>query len=369
MMNRTPLYETHRAAGAKLVDFAGWDMPIQYGSVVEEYQTVRANAGLFDVSHMGRLYLSGSGSGPFLQRLTTNDVAKLAVGQAHYSMMCREDGGILDDVFVYRSGETDFLLCVNASNREKIVEWTTQHHRATDQCAIEDRTSTVAQIAVQGPSSRTVLARLSTKDLGALKLHCSHEDRIAGIPCFVARTGYTGELGFELNMPSERATELWHSLLEAGEDQGMKPAGLGARDLLRLEMGYLLYGNDINEQTSPLEAGAEWTVSFQKGPFLGRDALLAQRNSGVKRRFVAFELTEKGVPRHGFPILDLSSSLTIGEVTSGNLSPLLQKGIGLGYVPVSHSTLGTGIAIDIRGKVLPASVVKAPFYKRTMPQG
>lgn len=363
-MNRTPLYETHRAAGAKLVDFAGWDMPIQYASVVEEYQTVRNKAGLFDVSHMGRLYLSGRDSGPFLQRLTTNDVAKLAVGQAHYSMMCREDGGILDDVFVYRTGETDFLLCVNASNREKIVQWTQQHHRPTDQCTIEDRSLAVAQIALQGPASRTVLACLCTKDIGALKLHCSYEDRIAGIPCFVARTGYTGELGFELNTPSERAADLWHSLMEAGKDHGVTPAGLGARDLLRLEMGYLLYGNDINEQTSPLEAGAEWTVSFQKGSFLGRDALLAQKNFGTRQRFIAFELTEKGVPRHGFPILDPSLSHTIGAVTSGNLSPLLQKGIGLGYVPASHATPGTGVAIDIRGKVLSANVVKAPFYKR-----
>jgi len=366
-MNRTPLYETHRAAGAKLVDFAGWDMPIQYGSVIEEYQTVRARAGLFDVSHMGRLYFSGSGSGPFLQRLTTNDVAKLAVGGAHYSMMCREDGGILDDVFVYRTGETDFLLCVNASNRKKIIEWINRQHRDTDQCAVEDRSSAVAQIAVQGPSSRTVLARLCTKDLEALKLHRSHEDRVAGIPCFVARTGYTGELGFELNVPSDRAVELWRSVMDAGKDQGIKPAGLGARDLLRLEMGYLLYGNDINEQTSPIEAGAEWTVSFEKGPFLGRDALLAQKNADVRRGFIAFELAEKGVPRHGFPILDPASSQTIGEVSSGNLSPLLQKGIGLGYVPVSYVPVGTPVAIDIRGKIVPASIVKAPFYKRPKP--
>lgn len=368
-MNRTPLYETHRAAGAKLVDFAGWDMPIQYGSVIEEYQTVRAKVGLFDVSHMGRLFFSGIGSGPFLQRLATNDVTKLAVGRAHYSMMCREDGGILDDVFVYRTGETDFLLCVNASNREKIVEWINRQHRATDQCTVEDRSSAVAQIALQGPSSRTVLAGLCTKDLGALKLHGSHEDLVAGIPCFVARTGYTGELGFELNMPSDRAADLWRSLMEAGKDRGIKPAGLGARDLLRLEMGYLLYGNDINEQTSPLEAGAEWTVSFEKGPFLGRDALLAQKDAGLQRRFIAFELAEKGVPRHGFPILDPASSRIIGEVTSGNLSPLLQKGIGLGYVAASHSTFGTSIAVDIRGKVLPASIVKVPFYKRPKPLG
>lgn len=362
-MLRTPLIEQHRIAGAKLVDFAGWEMPIQYSGVIDEYQTVRTKAGLFDVSHMGRVLLSGAGSGPFLQRVTTNDVSKLAVGQAQYSMVCNDRGGIKDDIFVYRTGDKTFLLCVNASNREKILDWIRRQHRVEDDCAIEDRSAVTAQIAIQGPGSRDILVTLSPNDIGMLKLHHACEGALADIPCFIARTGYTGELGYELNVSSEKASELWKRLLEAGRTQGIKPAGLGARDLLRLEMGYLLYGNDVDEDTTPLEAGAEWTVSFQKGDFVGSKALLAQRQAGVQRRLVAFELMEKGVPRHGFKILD-SSSRVIGEVTSGNLSPRLQKGIGLGYVSSSHAASGSSIAIDIRGKVLPATVVKPPFYRK-----
>jgi len=363
-MNRTPLYDAHCAAGAKLVDFAGWEMPIQYGGVIDEYHTVRTKAGLFDVSHMGRLFVSGTGSRPFVQRVTTNDISKLAVGQAQYSMVCNDRGGIKDDIFVYRTGEMEFLLCVNASNREKILEWLRRHHRAEDRCQIEDRSGTVAQIALQGPASRDILARVAANEIMMIKLHHACEGKVADIPCFIARTGYTGEPGYELNVPAQQAAELWKRLLDAGQHQGIKPAGLGARDLLRLEMGYLLYGNDIDENTTPVEAGAEWTVSFQKGEFVGRAALLAQKQAGVQRRFSAFELQEKGVPRQGFTILDPSSSQAVGEVTSGNLSPRLQKGIGLGYVPPSYATPGTSIAIDIRGKVLPAVVVKPPFYKR-----
>jgi len=364
-MRQTPLIEQHRAHGAKLVDFAGWDMPIQYAGVIGEYETVRTKAGLFDVSHMGRITISGSGSRAFLQRLTTNDVAKLAVGQAQYSMVCNEQGGIKDDIFVYRTDESDYLLCVNASNREKILDWVTGHRTTSDRCVIEDRTAALAQIAVQGPASRAILLDAGAEGIDELKLHHSRESRPAGITCFVARTGYSGELGYELNVPSSKASDLWTHLLTIGEPKGLKPAGLGARDLLRLEMGYLLYGNDIGEETSPIEAGAEWTVSFQKGDFVGHRALVTQAQQGPVRRFVAFELVEKSVPRHGFTILDPNSSQPIGEVTSGNLSPLLQKGIGLGYVPSRYAKPGTAIAIDIRGKVFQAVIVKTPFYKKS----
>lgn len=364
-MRQTPLIEQHRAHGAKLVDFAGWDMPIQYASVVGEYQTVRTKAGLFDVSHMGRITVSGSDSLAFLQRMTTNDVAKLAVGQAHYSMVCNERGGIKDDIFVYRTNESDYLLCVNASNRDKIFGWMTGHRTTSDRCVIEDRTFALAQIAIQGPASRDILLDAGADDIAGLKLHHTCESQPAGIACFVARTGYSGELGYELNVPASKAVDLWMQLLIKGESSGLKPAGLGARDLLRLEMGYLLYGNDIGEETTPIEADAEWTVSFQKGDFIGRHALQAQAQQGPARRFVAFELLEKSVPRHGFTILDPSSSQPIGEVTSGNLSPLLQKGIGLGYVPSAFAKPGTAIAIEIRGKIIPAVIVKPPFYKKT----
>src|SRR5690242_4973462 len=364
-MKQTPLIEQHRAHGAKLVDFAGWDMPIQYASVVGEYQTVRTKAGLFDVSHMGRITVSGSDSLAFLQRMTTNDVAKLAVGQAHYSMVCNERGGIKDDIFVYRTNESDYLLCVNASNRDKIFGWMTGHRTTSDRCVIEDRTFALAQIAIQGPASRDILLDAGADGIAGLKLHHSCESQPAGIACFVARTGYSGELGYELNVSASKATDLWTQLLIKGESRGLKPAGLGARDLLRLEMGYLLYGNDIGEKTTPIEADAEWTVSFRKGDFIGRHALQAQVQQGPARRFVAFELLEKSVPRHGFTILDPSSSQPIGEVTSGNLSPLLQKGIGLGYVPSAFAKPGTAIAIEIRGKIIPAVIVKPPFYKKT----
>ena len=363
-MKHTPLIEQHRAHGAKLVDFAGWEMPIQYGSVVDEYQTVRSVAGIFDVSHMGRVTVSGAGSLAFLQRMTTNNVSALATGQAQYSMVCNDQGGIKDDIFVYRTTDTEYLLCVNASNREKIFAWLSDHLKTDDRCKLEDRTAMLAQIAIQGPASRDILAAAGAEDIGGLKLHHCCDSRIAGIDCFVARTGYSGELGYELNVASGHAVDLWQRLLRAGAGKGLKPAALGARDLLRLEMAYLLYGNDISEDTTPLEANAAWTVNFEKGEFHGRPALHVQTQSGPPRQLIAFELVEKSVPRHGFRILAPDSSQPIGEVTSGNLSPLLQKGIGLGYVPPGFAKAGTAIAIDIRGKILPAVTVKPPFYRK-----
>jgi aminomethyltransferase len=362
-MRRTPLIEQHREAEAKLVDFAGWEMPLHYSGVVDEYHAVRTKAGIFDVSHMGRILVTGPESGPFLQRLTTNDVFKLAIGQAHYSMVCNEQGGIKDDVFLYRTGPSEFLLCVNASNREKILDWL-KERQGTDACMVEDRSAVLAQIALQGPASREILADLGASDIRGLNLHRCYNGTVGEIPCFIARTGYTGELGYEINVETDRAPALWNRLLESGRRHGLKPAGLGARDLLRLEMAYLLYGNDIGEDTTPLEAGAEWTVSFDKGEFTGSRALTAQQHQGIRRRLIAFELLEKAVPRHGFKILDLASAQPIGAVTSGNLSPILQKGIGLGYVPASHTTVGTSIAVEIRGKVIAAVIVKPPFYKR-----
>jgi aminomethyltransferase len=362
-MQQTPLIAQHRAASGKLVDFAGWEMPIQYTGVLDEYHTVRSKAGLFDVSHMGRLVVAGTGAAAFLQRLTTNDIYGLTVGQAHYSMVCNDQGGIKDDIFVYRTADTEFLLCVNASNRRKILDWIGTHHRTADQCRIEDRSQVLAQLAVQGPASREILLDLGADQLRTLTLHHARDSHIAGIPCFIARTGYTGELGYELNVEAEQAAILWDRIMQAGRTKGLKPAGLGARDLLRLEMGYLLYGNDIGEDTTPLEAHVAWAVNFQKGEFVGSHALLAQKQEGVRRRFVGFELLEKAVPRHGFKVLS-SQAQEIGEVTSGNLSPLLQKGIGLAYVPPQYAEPGTGIMIDIRGKGVPAKIVKTPFYKR-----
>jgi aminomethyltransferase len=363
-MQQTPLIHQHRAAGAKLVDFAGWEMPIQYSGVLDEYHAVRSKAGLFDVSHMGRLMATGPAAAAFLQRTTTNDIGKLAVGQAHYSMVCNEQGGIKDDIFVYRLKTEEYLLCVNASNREKISHWLRdqQHDKSV---TLDDYSAKLGQIAIQGPLSRDILVALGGDTVTSLKLHHTCEATLGSIHALIARTGYTGELGFELYVASDRIGALWERLMEQGRAFGLKPAGLGARDLLRLEMGYLLYGNDISEDTTPLEAGVDWTVSFQKGEFVGRPHLQAQKDGQLTRRFVGFELLEKAVPRHGFKIhSSQASSAPIGEITSGNLSPLLQKGIGLGYVPLRYAEPGTPITIDIRGKAVPAQIVKTPFYRR-----
>jgi aminomethyltransferase len=363
-MKQTPLIAQHRAAGAKLVDFAGWEMPIQYSGVVDDYQTVRTEAGLFDVSHMGRIVVNGPGALAFLQTITTNDVAALQPLHAQYSMVCNRQGGIKDDIFVYRlADQNEYLLCVNASNRDKIHTWLLEHGSSVPGCRIHDRSAEIAQIALQGPASRTVAIALGLSALEGLKLRESVTVTIDSVRCLVARTGYTGEFGYEFYVYGQAST-VWNALLASGQSLGIKPAGLGARDLLRLEMGYLLYGNDIDETTTPLEASAEWAVSFTKGDFIGRDALWSQKQAGPSRRFIAFELLEKGVPRHGFKIIDPATSNPIGDVSSGNLSPRLQKGIGLGYVQSSYAAPGTSIAIDIRGKAFPAIVIKPPFYTR-----
>ncbi len=365
-MARTPLYDAHVAAGGRLVDFAGWDMPIQYSGVLDEYHAVRAQAGLFDVSHMGRLWVTGAGGLALLQRLTTNDVSQLAVGQAHYSMVCHERGGILDDIFVYRLAPEEYLVCVNASNREKIVAWFVGHAQGVQDVTVRDRSADLAQLALQGPASRTILSAIGMTAAQPLGLrHCTTVTLADG-PCTLARTGYTGELGYELYFPASAARTVWARLLEQGRAHGLKPAGLGARDLLRLEMAYLLYGNDISEETTPLEAGAGWAVALQKSEFIGRTALLRQQPA-VPRKLIGFELLEKAVPRHGCSIRTPDAATVLGDVTSGNLSPLLQKGIGMGYVPTAFAAVGTRLSIEIRGKTLPAVVVKPPFYKHKRP--
>ncbi|HEX2056622.1 MAG TPA: glycine cleavage system aminomethyltransferase GcvT [Nitrospiraceae bacterium] len=369
-MKHTPLYETHRAAGAKLADFAGWEMPIQYSGVVDEYHTVRTQAGLFDVSHMGRIAVTGPGSLQFLQRLTTNDVSRLPVGHSHYSMVCNEQGGIKDDVFVYAVAPEEFLVCVNASNREKIVTWMQAHLLSSDDCRITDRSDELAQLALQGPSSRSILSALNVAGLAELKPRQLLATTVVEDAGLITRTGYTGELGYELYYPARSAPKLWDSLMEIGRPKGLKPAGLGARDLLRLEMAYLLYGNDIDEATTPMEASAEWVVQLKKDHFIGQAALVSQQAAGPLRRLVPFELLEQAVPRHGCIILGTEGKdRPIGTVTSGNFSPLLKKGIGLGYVPPALSAPGTKLSIDIRGKIIPAAVVKAPFYRKPRAEG
>jgi aminomethyltransferase len=362
-MDETPLVHAHRARNAKLVDFAGWLMPIQYTGVLEEYYAVRKAAGLFDVSHMGRIEVSGDQAESFLQWISTNDVSRLQIGQAQYGMVCEASGGILDDVFVYKTGPVTFLICVNASNRTKILQWFLQNQREKFRGAVIcDRSPDLAQIAIQGPASKAIMHSLLGVHIDTLKPRsCMMLDGM-GFSGLLSRTGYTGEIGYEWYLPAAESPQAWDRLLKAGADYEAKPAGLGARDLLRLEVGYLLYGNEMNENTSPLEADAEWVVAWNKGAFQGQMALLKQKEHGLTRQLAAFEMVERGIPRHDMTIF--SNGQAVGKVTSGNFSPILQKGIGLGYLPPALCREGMSLEVDIRGKYVQAKVVTLPFYKR-----
>ena len=365
-MKQTSLYEAHVARKAKIVDFAGWAMPLQYSGVLDEYHTVRTTAGLFDVSHMGRLHVEGPGAVPFLQRVTTNDVQRVEPMGSQYSMMCNPDGGVKDDIFVYRLGAEEFLLCVNASNLDKIRSWLFQQQGdEREELRIVDRSDDLAQLALQGPASKPLLQAHVHSPLDELKPRRCLRETIDGVECLITRTGYTGEPGYELYVPATQVRLVWDRLMQAGEQYGLKPAGLAARDLLRLDMGYLLYGNDVTEATTPIEANAKWVVSFAKGAFIGEPVLKRQAQEGPSRRLVAFELLEKAVPRHDMKLL--AQDKPIGTVTSGNLSPILQKGIGLGYVEAAYTETGTAFDVEIRDKRVPARVVALPFYKKPKP--
>lgn len=362
-MDETPLVHAHRALNAKLVDFAGWLMPIQYTGVLEEYHAVRKTAGLFDVCHMGRIEVSGDQAELFLQWISTNDVSHLRVGQAQYAMVCHATGGILDDVFVYKTGPATFLVCVNASNREKILRWFLENQAEKFRGAvIRDRSSELAQIAIQGPASKAIMQKLLGPHIETLKPRYCMVLEGAEFSGLLSRTGYTGEIGYEWYLPVAQAPQAWDRLLKAGVEYEAKPAGLGARDLLRLEVGYLLYGNDMDESTSPLEANAEWVVAWSKGAFQGQFALLQQKEDGLTRQLAAFEMVERGIPRHDMAIF--SNDQSVGKVTSGNFSPILQNGIGLGYLPPALCKEGLSLDVDIRGKRVQAKIVKLPFYKR-----
>ncbi|HBP88381.1 MAG TPA: glycine cleavage system aminomethyltransferase GcvT [Nitrospiraceae bacterium] len=366
-MAETPLVHTHRALNAKLVDFAGWLMPIQYTGVLEEYYAVRKAAGLFDVSHMGRIEVSGGQAEAFLQWISTNDVGRLQIGQAQYSMICLASGGILDDVFIYKTEPATYLVCVNASNREKILQWFLMHQSEKfPEATIRDRSEELAQIAIQGPASKAIMQTVLGAYIETLKpRRCMTLEKGMEFSGLLSRTGYTGELGYEWYLPAAQATQAWNRLLKAGEECEVKPAGLGARDLLRLDVGFLLYGNDMDENTSPLEASAEWVVAWDKGEFQGHLALRKQQKGGLTRQLAAFEMVERGIPRHDMTIF--SNGRSVGKVTSGNFSPILQKGIGLGYVPPALCKEGMLLEIDIRGKRVQAKIATLPFYKRQKP--
>ena len=358
-LRRTSLYECHVRAGARLVPFAGWEMPVQYAGVAEEHIAVRARAGLFDVSHMGEIAVEGRGALATLQRLTSNDVSKLAIGQAQYSALTTPEGTFVDDILVHRRGEGRYFLCVNASNREKDFAWIAAR---AEGATVEDVSDRYAQLAVQGPAAEGIVQKLVETDLSAVRGYRFIESRAAGAPAIVARTGYTGEDGFEIYLPAEEGSSLWNALLEAGRAEGITPAGLGARDTLRLEAKMALYGNDIDETTTVLEADLLFILKLDKGEFIGREALVAQKESGIKRRLVGFQLLGSGIARHGFEVQ--VDGRVVGIVTSGTQTPWIKKSIGLAYLPVGNDRVGCRFDVVVRGRPVPAEVVPTPFYTR-----
>jgi aminomethyltransferase len=358
----TPLLDRHEALGAKVVEFAGWLMPIQYAGILEEHRAVRSAAGLFDLSHMGELVVEGPEAGAALARALVTDPPALAVGRAHYSMICAPDGGILDDLIVYRLAEDRFMVVANASNARTVSDELVARIEGF-QAVLDDRSLATGLVAVQGPRSLDILGPLTDLDLGAIRYYGVAEGDVAGVHALVARTGYTGEDGFELFVDVTRAGETWDRVLEAGRPHGLVPVGLGARDTLRLEAGMPLYGNELDRGTTPYEAGLGRVVKLGKeGDFVGRAPLEKVARDGVTRRLVGLALRERGIARHGYPVLD-DEGVT-GVVTSGTMSPTLGQAIAMAYVAPAHAEPGTMLAVEIRGARVAAEVVPLPFYTR-----
>ena len=360
-LRRTPLHARHLAHGARMVPFGGWDMPVEYTGITDEHLAVRTRAGVFDVSHMGEIEVAGRDALQALQRLVSNDAANLRVGQAHYSALTTERGTFVDDLLVYRLAETHFLLVVNASNVDKDAAWITANIAGHGDAVAVDTSARYALIAVQGPAAREVVQALTAVDLSGIKYYWFAHGEVAGVRATMSRTGYTGEDGFELFVPPQQAARVWDAVLEAGRHVDIRPAGLGARDTLRLEAAMRLYGNDIDDTTTVLEADLDWIVSWTKGPFLGSDALAAQRAAGPPRRLAGFEVLDRAIARHGHTVL--VNGEPAGVVTSGTQTPFLKKAIGMAYVP-SHLAPDAEIEIDIRNRRARARLVPLPFYKR-----
>lgn len=362
-LKRTPLYDTHRALGARMVEFGGWEMPVQYSGILDEHHAVRNAAGLFDIDHMGQFEVSGKDALAFLQYLLTADVAKLDVYQAGYALLCYADGGVIDDTFVYKLPDKTksafkYMLVVNAANRAKDWEWLNAH-RSSFRVALEDVSDRFYMLALQGPRAEEVLQKLGWFEPRRVRYHYAREFRLHRARGLCARTGYTGEDGFELFVPAQYGKEVWETILAVGKELGVKPIGLGARDSLRFEAKMPLYGHELDASTTPLEAGLGWACNLTK-MFIGREALLKQKLEGVQKKLVGFEMIERGVPRHGYTIA--KDGQAVGVVTTGMFSPTLQKNIGLGFVPPTLSAIGTEFEVVIRGNALKARVVKTPFY-------
>jgi aminomethyltransferase len=354
------LNAVHRALGARMVDFGGWDMPVQYSGIIDEHNAVRHAVGVFDVSHMGEIEIRGPEAASLTDFVTTNAVHKLKPGQAHYSGLLYEHGGFVDDILVYKVADDNYFLCVNASNQDKDFEHIAAHNHFD--AVVENAGPRYAQIAIQGPRAGATLQKLTPVDLGGIKYYWFADGEVAGAPARIAHTGYTGEDGFEIYVPPAEAERMWQLVMDAGAEFGIKPCGLGARNTLRLEAGMALYGHEIDASISPLEAGLEWIVKLDKGEFVGRGALLKQKQNGIRRQLIGFEMRGRGIGRDGYEVR--FDGAPAGWVTSGGPAPSLNKNIGLCYLPIEQSVPGTSIQIIIRNQPVDAVTVETPFYKR-----
>lgn len=362
-LKRTPLFDVYKEYGGKTIDFGGWELPVQFSSIKEEHVAVRTKAGLFDVSHMGEFTVKGKDSLTFLQKMMTNDIAKIADGGAQYNAMCYENGGTVDDLLVYKNSEEDFLLVVNAANIDKDFAWLEEH--VFGDVKLENISDSIAQLAIQGPKAGEVLQKLAAnKELSEIKFFkFSSNVDLTVASALVSRTGYTGEDGFEIYCKKEDAVSLWNAILEAGKEDGVLPCGLGSRDTLRFEATLPLYGQELSADISPLEAGIGFAVKVGKeANFIGKNALASQKEHGLKRKLVGIEMIDRGIPRHGYKVFE--NDVEIGEVTSGTQSPTFKTNIGLALVNIENSEIGQEVNVEIRGKLLKAKVVPTPFYKR-----
>ena len=361
-LKKTPLNVRHRSLGARMVEFGGWDMPVEYSGIVDEHMAVRTRAGVFDVSHMGEIEIAGGDALKAVQHITSNDAAKLSVGQIQYSALTTPQGTFVDDVLVYKLADEHFMLVVNASNIIKDYHWIVEHIGEQGDAVAVNTSSRYALIALQGPASNAVLQSLTGANLAGVKYYWFTTGEVAGVRCTISRTGYTGEDGFEVFVPPASAERVWDAILAAGKDAGVVPAGLGARDTLRLEASMRLYGNDMDETTTVVEADLNWIVGWKKQEFLGLDVLQTQKTGGARRKLVGFEMLDRAIARHGYDVYIRESHA--GTVTSGTQTPFLKKAVGMAYVPSDSTTPGTEFEVDVRGRRVRAVVVPMPFYKR-----
>lgn len=364
VLKRTPLFEAYKKYGAKVIDFGGWELPVQFSSILEEHEAVRKEAGLFDVSHMGEVLVEGKDAESYINFLVTNDVTKISINQAQYTAMCYPDGGTVDDLLVYKLENEKYLLVINAANIEKDYEWMEQHVKGD--VTLQNISGDIAQLAIQGPRAESILQKLTEIDLSEIGFfHFAQHVKLDGVTdVLVSRTGYTGEDGFELYLAAAKAEALWEKLLEAGKEDGLKPCGLGARDTLRFEARLALYGQELTSDISPLEAGIGFAVKTNKeSNFIGKDILAVQKEEGLKRKLVGIEVTGRGIPRHGYKVFSVDEE-EIGFITSGTHSPSLKKSLGLALVSTEHAEVGTQLKVEVRNKKIDAIVVKAPFYKK-----